>query len=54
MDNNFITTHSTYKQQYTDIILGYSKKLSTNFNLESHLGALYEENNTQAAFAVTK
>ena len=54
MDNNFITAHSTYKQQYADVILGYSKKLSTNFNLESHLGALYEENNTQAAFAVTE
>lgn len=54
MDNNFITAHSTYKQQYADVILGYSKKLSTDFNLETHLGALYEENNTQAAFAVTE
>ena len=54
MDNNLITAHSTYKQQYADIIFRYSKKLSTNFNLESHLGALYDESNTQAAFAITE
>jgi len=49
MDNNFITTHSTYKQQYADIILGYHKKILPKFNLETHLGALYDESNTQAA-----
>ncbi|MBM0649824.1 TonB-dependent receptor plug domain-containing protein [Capnocytophaga genosp. AHN8471] len=54
MDNNLITAHSTYKQQYADIILGYHKKILPKFNLETHLGALYDESNTQAAFAITE
>lgn len=54
MDNNLITAHSTYKQQYADIILGYHKKILPKFNLETHLGALYDESNAQAAFAITE
>jgi len=37
----------TFKQQYADVLLHYSKNLSNDFSLDVHLGASYERHNTQ-------